>query len=480
MEKQEEIRGQVLVIPIPVQGHMNPMIQFSKRLVTRCKGLKVTLVAAFIDPEIVLNMMQPPHDHHEEEEAEAGVAPSKSNYITLHTIPFEPSEDGTDPTTSVGTYFTHFQKVVSLRLAQLLQRQQFTCVIYDSLMPWALDVAKQQGLFAACFFTQSNAVNAIYYNVHEGLLKVPLVDPLVPLVGLPPLEVTDLPSFVYDSLSYPSSLGHAVAQFSNFRRADCIFVNTFDSLEEEVAKWMASQEEWPVIRNIGPTIPSVYLDKRLKDDKDYGVCFFKAEVETCRKWLDTKEKDSVVYVSLGSLAALREEQMQELAWGLKRSNRHFLWVVREEEFKKLPPDFLKETVDKGLIVKWCRQLEVLGHRGVGCFLTHCGWNSTLEALSLGVPMVAIPQWTDQTTNAKFVMDVWRVGIRVEVDSNGFFTRQEVEKCIRDVMEGDRGLEIKTNSSKWMKLAIQAVDEGGTSDNNIQQFVQQLASTIRNI
>ncbi|KAH7547661.1 hypothetical protein FEM48_Zijuj01G0333900 [Ziziphus jujuba var. spinosa] len=350
MEKQEEIRGQVLVIPIPVQGHMNPMIQFSKRLVSRCKGLKVTLVAAFIDPEIVLNMMQPPHDHHEEEEAEAGVAPSKSNYITLHTIPFEPSEDGTDPTTSVGTYFTHFQKVVSLRLAQLLQRQQFTCVIYDSIMPWALDVAKQLCLFAACFFTQSNAVNAIYYNVHEGLLKVPLVDPLVPLVGLPPLEVTDLPSFVYDSLSYPSSLGHAVAQFSNFRRADCIFVNTFDSLEEEVVKWMASQEEWPVIRNIGPTIPSVYLDKRLKDDKDYG----------------------------------------------------------------------------------------------------------------------------------FVMDVWWVGIRVEVDSNGFFTRQEVEKCIRDVMEGDRGLEIKTNSSKWMKLAIQAVDEGGTSDNNIQLFVQQLASTIRNI
>ncbi|KAG5589098.1 hypothetical protein H5410_039612 [Solanum commersonii] len=52
---------------------------------------------------------------------------------------------------------------------------------------------------------------------------------------------------------------------------------------------------------------------------------------------------------------------------------------------------------------------------IGCFLTHCGWNSTLESISLGVPMVAIPQWTDQPTNAKLVKDVWEIGVRAKQD-----------------------------------------------------------------
>jgi UDP:flavonoid glycosyltransferase YjiC (YdhE family) len=152
--------------------------------------------------------------------------------------------------------------------------------------------------------------------------------------------------------------------------------------------------KWP-IKPIGPTIPSMFLDKRLGDDKDYGLNLFKPNSDVCMKWLDSKEPGSVVYVSFGSLAAVGEEQMAELAWGLKRTNRCFLWIVRESEESKLPRDFVKETSNIGLIIKWCPQLQVLAHKSVGCFMTHCGWNSTLEALSLGVPMVAMPQWTDQ-------------------------------------------------------------------------------------
>ena len=92
-------------------------------------------------------------------------------------------------------------------------------------------------------------------------------------------------------------------------------------------------------------------------------------------------------------------------------------------------------------------------------------------------MVAVPQWTDQTTNAKFVKDVWGVGIRVKVDAKGFFTREEIEVCIRHVMQGERGLEIKRNSAKWKKLAQEAVNEGGSSDKNIQEFVAQLSTYV---
>jgi pathogen-inducible salicylic acid glucosyltransferase len=107
-------------------------------------------------------------------------------------------------------------------------------------------------------------------------------------------------------------------------------------------------------------------------------------------------------------------------------------------------------------------------------MTHCGWNSTLEALSLGVPMVAMPQWTDQPTNAKFIVDVWKVGIRIKVDEKGIVTKEEIEMCIREVIEGESGKEMKRNSMRLKELAIEAVDEGGSSDKNIEEFLAKLA------
>jgi pathogen-inducible salicylic acid glucosyltransferase len=230
---------------------------------------------------------------------------------------------------------------------------------------------------------------------------------------------------------------------------------------------------WP-LRTVGPTIPSMFLDKRLEDDKDYGFSIFKPNSDACMKWLNDHPKGSVVYVSFGSLASLNVEQMEELAWGLRKSNSFFLWVVRAFEEAKLPKNFVEETSDKGLVVHWCPQLEVLTHEAIGCFVTHCGWNSTLEALSLGVPMVAVPQWTDQTTNAKYIMDVWKMGLKAPADEKGFVRREAVERCIREIMEGEKGKEIKKNALKWKTLAKEAVDQGGSSDKNIEEFVTKLA------
>ncbi|KAJ6734283.1 GLYCOSYLTRANSFERASE [Salix purpurea] len=107
-------------------------------------------------------------------------------------------------------------------------------------------------------------------------------------------------------------------------------------------------------------------------------------------------------------------------------------------------------------------------------MTHCGWNSTLEALSLGVPMVAMPQWTDQPTNAKYIADVWRVGVRLQANEKGIITKEELEKCTREVMGGETGDEMRRNSEKWKKLAMAAVGEGGSSDKNIIEFAAKLA------
>ncbi|KAF8393832.1 hypothetical protein HHK36_020030 [Tetracentron sinense] len=453
MEKEEGASStHVLVLPFPAQGHMNPLFQFSNRLVS--KGLKVTLATTIF---IAKTMKSHPG-----------------------SLIVDPISDGFDDggwavAEDMNIYKERFEAVGSRTLAELVEKYSHDCpvkcLIYDSHIPWALDVAKKLGIVGASFFTQSCAVDLIYYNVSRGLLSTPVQGPTVTIPGLPLLEVNDLPSFVYYALgSYATHLSSVLSQFSNFEKADWLLVNTFDKLEDEVVQWMS--KKWR-IKTIGPTVPSMYLDKRMEGNTDYGINLFHLDTDPFVKWLNTKETSSVVYVSFGSLAELGEEQMEELAWGLKNSNSYFLWVVRASEETKLPSKFVEETSEKGMVVTWCPQLEVLAHRAVGCFMTHCGWNSTLEALSLGVPMVAMPQWTDQTTNGKFVVDIWEVGLRARVDEKGIVRREDIELCIKEVMEGDKGKEIKRNVKKWKELAKEAVDEGGSSDKNIEDFIAGL-------
>ena len=234
-------------------------------------------------------------------------------------------------------------------------------------------------------------------------------------------------------------------------------------------------ERYP-IKTIGPCTPSMYTDKRLKDDKDYTVNFFTLDSGACLKWLDTKETGSVVYVSFGSMSDLGENQMQEIACGLMNSNCNFLWVVRPSEESKIPRDFMSEAQERGLIVNWCPQIKVLSHRAVGSFMSHCGWNSTIEALSLGVPMVTMPVWVDQPTNSKYIVDVWKVGLRVKAsEEREMVTREEVEGTIREVMHGEKASELRNNALRWKELAKEAISEGGSSDKHIEEFVSSLES-----
>lgn len=226
---------------------------------------------------------------------------------------------------------------------------------------------------------------------------------------------------------------------------------------------------------IGPSIPSMFLDKRLADDRDYGLSLFKPDGEACINWLDSKDTESVVYVSFGSLANLVQDYMDEIAWGLLDSKCNFLWVVRDTEKSKLSEKFIEESAGRGLIVNWCPQLEVLAHKAVGSFMTHCGWNSSLEALCLGVPMMVVPQWTDQTTNAKYIVDVWQTGVRVKAHDKESITRQDVAMCVKNVMEGTKREELKANAIKYKEMALEAMSEGGSSDKNIDDFISTIVN-----
>ncbi|KAL4631958.1 hypothetical protein ACB092_04G017100 [Castanea dentata] len=449
-------RGHVLTLPYPSLGHINPLLQFSKRLVS--KGLKATLATTLF----IHNTMQPP----------------SSSSLQFDTISDGYDEGGFAQAESIHAYLNRMETIGSKTLADLIIKNKNTanpidCIIYDPFLPWALEVAKKFGIFGAAFFTQTCAVNFIYHHVHHGLLKLPITSTPISIPGLPVLELEDMPSFISVPGSYPAYFEMLLNQFSNSDKADAVLVNTFYELEPEAVDSMSKVCQ---LLAIGPTIPSFYLDKRLENDNDYGFNLFASDSSICNNWLNTKLEGSVIYLSFGSMASLSNKQMEELALALKGSKFHFLWVVKASEEAKLPEKFVEEAGNKGLVVQWCSQLEVLSNKAIGCFLTHCGWNSTLEALSLGVPMVGLPQWTDQTMNAKYVQDVWKVGVRAKVCENGIVEREEIDFCIKEVMEGERRKDFQKNAKKWRDLAIKAIREGGSSNKNIDEFVSKFINS----
>ncbi|CAJ2647665.1 unnamed protein product [Trifolium pratense] len=448
----------VLVIPYPAQGHISPLIQFAKRLVS--KGIKTTFATTHYTVKS----------------------------ITAPNISVEPISDGFDESgfsqaNDVELFLTSFKSNGSKTVSNLIHKYQktstpITCIVYDSFLPWALDVAKKHEIYGAAFFTNSAAVCNIFCRIHHGLIEIPVKVDDLPLIvpGIPPLNCRDLPSFIRFPESYPAYMAMKLSQFSNLNLADWMFVNTFQALEGEVMKGLT--ELFPA-KLIGPMVPSAYLDGRIKGDKGYGANLWKPLSEDCINWLETKPSKSVAYISFGSMVSLTQEQIEEIAFGLKESEVNFLWVLRESEQGKLPKGYKDLIKEKGIIVTWCNQLELLAHDAVGCFVTHCGWNSTLESLSLGVPVVCLPQWADQLPDAKFLEEIWEVGVRPKEDENGVVKREEFVLSLKIVMEGERSEVIRKNANEWKKLARDAVSEGGSSDKNIDDFVDQLMDNDKN-
>ncbi|XP_051136873.1 UDP-glycosyltransferase 74E2-like [Andrographis paniculata] len=453
--EEEPYRAHCIFIPYPLIGHINPMLQFAKRL--RHKSVRVTfLLSKFV----------------------AKIAPLSSDAGISAATYSDGFDDGPPPGVSVNELIHRFLETVPPNLKESVQTvvgssgPPVACVVYDSILTAALDVAADLGIAAAAFFTQSCAVDQIFHEVYLGNVGVPFSgdeeEILIP--GLPALTPADLPSFVCGSGygQYPPIFEMLVDQFQAVGKAQWLFFNTFYQLENKVIDYM-EKLSLPV-KAIGPAIPSMHLDKRLSGDRDYGLNMYAPATATCLDWLSRRDPNSVVYVSFGSLAQLGPDQMEELAWGLKLSGRHFLWVVRLAEQSKLPEGFTQS--ENGLVVPWGPQLDILGHVATACFITHCGWNSTLEALSLGVPVVAMPQWTDQPTNAKYIKDMWGTGVRVVAGENGVVGRNTVAECVKEATESE---EMKRNATKWKELAREAMDEGGSSDTSIEEFVAALAA-----
>lgn len=359
-----------------------------------------------------------------------------------------------------------------------------TSLVYSLLLPWAAKVAREFHIPCALLWIQPATVLDIYYyyfNGYEDAIKGSTNDPnwCIQLPRLPLLKSQDLPSFLLSS-SNEEKYSFALPTFKeqldtlDVEENPKVLVNTFDALEPKELKAI---EKYNLI-GIGPLIPSTFLDGKDPLDSSFGGDLFQKSNDYI-EWLNSKANSSVVYISFGSLLNLSKNQKEEIAKGLIEIKKPFLWVIRDQENgkgdeKEEKLSCMMELEKQGKIVPWCSQLEVLTHPSIGCFVSHCGWNSTLESLSSGVPVVAFPHWTDQGTNAKLIEDVWKTGVRLKKNEDGVVESEEIKRCIEMVMDGgEKGEEMRRNAQKWKELAREAVKEGGSSEMNLKAFVQEV-------
>jgi UDP-glucosyl transferase 73C len=281
----------------------------------------------------------------------------------------------------------------------------------------------------------------------------------------------------------------AIDQFKESElSAQGILVNTFEELEKNYVRGYekVAKKVWC----IGPLSlhDKLTFDKFGKDDK--GL-IDDSESEYL-KFLISNKASSVIYVCFGSLSFIPASQLKELALGLEASNHPFIWVIGKNDCSVELEKWLKEenfeerNKGRGVIIKgWAPQIEILSHPSTGGFLSHCGWNSTMEAISCGVPMITWPMFAEQFFNEKLIVQVLKIGVRIGVEvvvdpmdtfkgEKVLVKKEDVKMAIEKLMENGVEGEQRRNRVKEIKdMAYKAIEDGGSSDSNCKLFIQEI-------
>ncbi|VFQ78284.1 unnamed protein product [Cuscuta campestris] len=462
----------VLLVSFPGQGHVNPLLRLGKRVAS--KGILVTFSA----PESVGRDMR---------KANPNIASGEPTPYGLGFVRFEFFDDEFDHAEPKGDdlvyYMNHLERVGSQKITLMVKKYEeegrpVCCLINNPFIPWVSDVAESLGIPSAMLWVQSCACFSAYYHYHHSLVPFPSesepeID--VTLPAMPVLKYDEVPSFLHPSSPLGVLAGAILGQFKNLSKPFCVLMDTFEELEGDVIGHMS---KICPITTVGP----LFKDPTHQSSSEVVRADF-VKADDCLGWLDTKPPASVVYISFGSIVVLKQEQVDEIVHGLLSSGVSFLWSMKPPSkgsaFKpvSLPEWFSERAGDNGRVVQWSPQERVLAHPSVACFVTHCGWNSSIEALTMGVPIVAFPQWGDQVTNAKFMVEVFKTGVRLcrgEAEDR-IVPREEIERCLVEATGGAKAEETKATALKWKKMAEEAVEDGGSSDRNLQVFVDQILS-----
>ncbi|OUZ99623.1 UDP-glucuronosyl/UDP-glucosyltransferase [Macleaya cordata] len=442
-----------LCLPFPAQGHINPMMQLAKLLHSR--GFHIT----FVNTEF---------NHRRFLRSKGCDALDGHDGFRFETIPDGLPPSDRDATQDIRALCESTRKNCLAPLVDLVKNKlnsssdipQVSCIISDGIMSFGIKAAEELGVpgvqlwtasacgFMGCLHLGELVNRGLVPLKDENCLTNGYLDTVIDWIsGMKNLRLKDIPGFIRTTNPNDIMLNFMGEEAYNCLNASAIIFNTFDVLENEVLDAISSKFSIKIY-TIGPL--SMMLDGEEEEEEDLvqetplmksimrSSSLWK-EDSNCLLWLDKKEPNSVLYVNFGSFTVISDQRLKELAWGLVNSNHTFLWIIRPDVVTGysaiLPEGFFDEITkdDRGFLTSWCPQDRVLSHPAIGGFLTHCGWNSMLESLCNGVPMICWPFYADQQTNCRYACDVWRIGVEVDSDAK----REKIERIVKELMEGKK-------------------------------------------
>lgn len=440
------------------QGHINPFLRMAKILAS--KGLLVTFSTSLSSG----NKMSM---------AGGGSSGSGSIPVGDGLLRFEFFDDGADMAVDALDVFVHKLSAAGpAALEDIIRRnagegRPVKHIVGNPFLPWVARVADRMGIRWSLLWVTSFTVFSVYYRYFRSPELFPSDDGgwagfEGAFPGLPRLKTDELPGLLFPSEGNRCLREVMMDTLANLSPATWALFETFEELESPALA--AAHPLLPPPANFLPIGPLAKLAGSLVGP---AGDLYRASDEVV-EWLEGQPAGSVLYVAFGSVAALPPGSVAELAGGLRESGRRFLWAVKPAGGASetgVPAGFEAEVAGRGMVVLWCPQEKVLAHPAVGAFLTHCGWNSTLEAVAAGKPVVALPQFGDQLTNAKFLVEVYGVGVRMRA-----VTAAEVLRCAAEVFDGEGAAGRRAAAEKWREKAAAAVAAGGSSEKNLQLFV----------
>ncbi|KAJ3679969.1 hypothetical protein LUZ60_016247 [Juncus effusus] len=457
----------VVLIPLPAHGHISPLLALATRIQQVQPGLTITLVSTPRNIDSIRSTLSP------------------SSSLNLHSLPFSPSDYGLPDSESTrellpqqfGTFFRAVDQSLHLPFDELiakLSEKSPVCIISDMFFGWTVDVARKYKVFHSIFLGMSAFAGAIlvslwmnlpHIHTHSNQFSLPEFPEVV--VERSQLATNMLLANGTDPMSTSMQ-----RRFSSFYTTDCVLVNTIEELEPIGLDMLRTALKVP-ISPIGSLIGSAPTSSAVIS-KDFEIF----------NWLDLKDPDSVLYISFGSQNSININQMMELALGLDKSRIPFIWVLRpplgfnmKDEFKDewLPYGF-KERMKKenrGYFVHgWASQVKILGHKSIGAFLSHCGWNSVLESLNSGLPIIGWPLSAEQPFNVTLLDNL---GVCVEVARNNRENSMVDKDKIREVVEmvlgeNEKGREMRKRAGEIKEMLNDAwKQEDGVAVNELREF-----------
>ncbi|CAK8577456.1 unnamed protein product [Lathyrus sativus] len=461
----------IFFFPFMGHGHIIPTIEMAKLFAA--KGVKATIITTPLNEPIISKAIQK--------------SKTIGHNIHIQTILFPSSKaglpNGCENVDSLPSpeWFPSFCLATNLlqeQLEELLLEQNPDCVVADMFFPWVTDSAHKFGIprlvfHGYCFFslcaTECMRLYQPFRNVSSHTESF-VISNLPGEIKMTRLQIAPFEN--WEEFEGMAKLMYEVKESE--LKSFGVVVNSFYELENVYADYyrkILGRKAW----HIGP-LPLWNKEAPVNQPQDMYL-----------KWLDTMKPNSVVYVCHGSMAHFCNSQLREIAMGLEASGQKFIWVVRKNEDdgeEWLPEGFEKRMEEKGMIIRdWAPQVLILEHEAVGAFVTHCGWNSVLESVIAGVPMVTWPMSSEQFYNEKLLTEVLKIGVPVGAKKWVGLVGDEVhwdalEKAVKRIMEGEEVEEMRKRVKVLSELAKKAVEEEGSSYCDLNALIQEL-SLFRN-